>query len=209
MKLDIKTIAKNLTIKTNKGFNTDLFKSDTEIIEDSIDNYLTECDYYVSIDFETTTDNITKQVNGTKETFLTMLKGDIYLITAIEKKGYNGNIEETIYSKWLTLQGFNYFAKKSLQDPNQTEEDIQDLKDIINIYYQNMILESFGFEVDINDLFSIAEDKENYLQVKFIYDFIEYKINFNHLGLITSYSKNDIDNKEEIKTTFKRRGSKC
>jgi len=209
MKLDIKTIAKNLTIKTNKGFNTDLFKADTEIIEDSIDNYLAECTYYVSIDFETTTDNITKEVNGTKETFLTMIKGDVYLITAIEKKGFNGNIEETIYSKWLTLQGFNYFAKKTLQDPNQRDEDIQDLKDMKNIYYQEIINISFGLEIDINDLFSIAEDKENYLQVKFIYEFKEYKINFNHYELMTSFSQHDLDTKEEIKPTFKRRGSKC
>lgn len=207
-KISIKDIAKNLTHKTNKSFNTDLFKSDSEIIDEPIQVYLDELELYISVDYNTITD-INGEIIGQSETFIAYNKGETFLLTTQEKQGYKGEIEETIYSKWLTLQGYNYFSKKFiLENPNTDENDNDIIKEISKEFYNSQLAQGLHLEIDFSDILEIGEFKENYYQVSFVLNDEIIKINFNLNYQLTSFSRSGQTKTQEKKPLFQKRGNK-
>ncbi len=105
-KINLKNVIEGLQTSKNKTYNTDLFFADAE----NITNDFSKSNYnYLEL---LTTDH--DQKSGLpRETILAIgTEGDSYLIST-HPQIFNGEVSISIFSKWMTLQGFNYFSKNS------------------------------------------------------------------------------------------------
>lgn len=147
-KINLKDVVQGLKTSKNKTYNTDLFYADSENITSDFNkhNYA-----YLEL-LSTDTDSKTGLL---KETILAIgHSGDSYLINTIPHI-YNGETTISIFSKWLTLQGFNYFTKES-----ELFLDGEPAMEAVNYY--NDYLQEQGYDISYQDILELAEYNSEY-----------------------------------------------
>lgn len=152
--ITIKDIINNQKAKGTKGFNTDLFKSDSENITESFskDNY----ELLVLIDTDVDSRN-----EALKETIIGLERGEAFLINT-QPNNYQGNITVSIYQKWLTLQGFNYFTKKLFEELDNEFVDSEGRLSLEVKEYYNKCLKNEGIDVSYDDILELGEYNSEY-----------------------------------------------
>lgn len=138
-----------------KTFNKDLFKADSENLTDTFSK--TDYDFLDVI----TTDRTDA---GLKETILAIKDGDAYLISTVPSR-FNGEVSVAIYSKWLTLQGFNWIIKKELEKPTSKYIDEEGyLTNTVIDYYNLQLAEALGEDTDVtySDILDLGEYNSEY-----------------------------------------------
>ena len=137
----LKNIVDGIEVKEAKTFNTDLFKSDRETLED-----FNQSDY--SILYLVSMDNThgRGEHDNMRETLVAVgHESDFYLVTATNSS-YNGEPQVTFTQQELTLQGFIYFTK---------DEEIDE--EILDTY-----ILSQGYEVTQQDIREMGEFLPDY-----------------------------------------------
>lgn len=122
-------------IKTTRNFNTDLFKSDSEPMDNFIAN---EWDIIDLVSTDTLQDRF-------KETIVLVSDDMAYLLNHTRRQGFGGKIESTFWIQELTMKGMNYFTKESDKDYSE---------------YYNKLIAKYGFTVE--DIKEIGEFKTEY-----------------------------------------------
>lgn len=153
-KITLKDIINGQAKAKDKSYNRDLFKSDSENITESFN----KSDY----DFICLIGSDTDEKSGLlKETIIAYKGADSYLINTIPHE-YNGEVSINIYQKWLTLQGFNFFIKESLEvsQPEFIDDEGKLTFDIIEYY--NNVLNDEGYEIQYHDILDLGEFNSEY-----------------------------------------------
>jgi len=141
-KITLKDIVTGLQTKASKSYNTDIFSADAE----NITNEFNKSNYsyleLLSTDHDQKTGLVRETILGIGH------NGDAYLIST-HPNLYNGEISISIFSKWLTLKGFNYFGKNSelFADGKTQIEAIE--------FYNNQLQEE-GFSFNYEDVKELA-----------------------------------------------------
>jgi len=171
-KINLKNVIEGLKTTKSKSYNTDLFYSDSENITSDFNK-----NNYSYLELLTTDTDIKSGL--LKETILAIgYSGDSYLINTIPHI-YNGETTVSIFSKWLTLGGFNYFTKESelfLHGEIQMEA----------VNYYDDYLQEQGYDISYQDILELAEYNSEY-NVK-ILSFSDEENNY----YITINSKNQL-----------------
>lgn len=184
-KINLRDIISGQQVKGSKSYNTDLFKSDSENITETFqkDDY----DYLWLID---------TNCDGTdgllRETILAIKGNDAYLINT-NPHNYNGEITVSIYQKWLTLQGFNFFVGKP-----ENEELFYDVEGYLvpelKEFY-NLVLDSEGFEITYDDVLELGvfNSEYNCTTLSFEFQEVRYNITINEKQLLSKITKKQLN----------------
>lgn len=168
--ISLRDITKGLEgVKSSKGYNTDLFSSDVEVFD-----MFSASDYDDLVLIATDTG-----VDKMKETLVCTKDSDSYLVAVTQQKGFNGEMNTSVFVKSLTLQGYNYFTKEL--EPNDT--------------YYNMVLERSGYEITINEIKEIGVYNAQYNCTTLSFEFGDFKhwLTVNSRGQLSSIKKKPID----------------
>ena len=171
-----------------KTFNKDLFKADSENLTDTFSK--TDYDFLDVI----TTDRTDA---GLKETILAIKDGDAYLISTVPSR-FNGEVSVAIYSKWLTLQGFNWMVKKELESPDSKYIDEEGyLTDTVINYYNMQITEALGEGTDItySDILDLGEYNSEYncVTLSAMIETTRYSLTINERKQLSKITIRDFD----------------
>ena len=171
-----------------KTFNKDLFKADSENLTDTFSK--TDYDFLDVI----TTDRTDA---GLKETILAIKDGDAYLISTVPSR-FNGEVSIAIYSKWLTLQGFNWMVKKELESPDSKYIDEEGyLTDTVINYYNMQITEALGEGTDItySDILDLGEYNSEYncVTLSAMIETTRYSLTINERKQLSKITIRDFD----------------
>jgi hypothetical protein len=155
-----------------RGFNTDLFQADLEIIED-----FNKDDYQdiIYIDSRSTDHELSERYLGIKD-------NEAYLITARATQ-FNGETQITRAIQWLTLKGFNWIIKPLLVG----EEHLQDF--MVDFY--NSELKRNNFDIGFDDVILMATPNPqfNCSILELEDDNNNYYITINQQGLLSKITK--------------------
>jgi hypothetical protein len=143
-KITLKDIINGQKTKTSKGYNTDLFKGDSENITEDFSRHNYDFITLISTDTDTKSGLIRETIIGLKD-------GEAYLLNTIPSV-YNGEASVSIYSKWLTLTGFNYFSKSNDSFLDEEGHIIEEVKE-----FYDMILNNNNLEIKYNDIIELGE----------------------------------------------------
>jgi hypothetical protein len=192
-KITLKDIIAGQKTKTVGSYNTDLFKSDNENLTESFNKN----DY----DFITLISTDTDTKSGLlKESIIAISGGDSYLLNT-SPTAYNGEVNISIFSKWLTLQGFNYFTKENDNFLDTEGKIIQEVKN----YYNEVLLEN-NLDITYDDILELGEFNSEYncIILSFVTDDFNYYITINshqQLSKITKKVNMTKPNHSNVKTT--------
>ncbi len=143
-KITLKQIIEGQKTKKVSSYNTDLFKSDNENLTENFNKN----DY----DFITLISTDTDTKSGLlKESIIAISGSDAYLLNT-SPTAYNGEVSISIFSKWLTLQGFNYFTKENDVFLDHEGHIIQEVKE-----YYNAVLLGNELEITYQDILDLGE----------------------------------------------------
>ena len=170
-----------------KTFNKDLFKADSENLTDTFSK--TDYDFLDVI----TTDRTDA---GLKETILAIKDGDAYLISTVPSR-FNGEVSIAIYSKWLTLQGFNWMVKKELESPDSKYIDEEGyLTDTVINYYNMQITEALGdTDITYSDILDLGEYNSEYncVTLSAMIETTRYSLTINERKQLSKITIRDFD----------------
>jgi hypothetical protein len=147
-KINLKDVVQGLKTTKNKSYNTDLFSADAENITETFNKSNYTYLELLSTDHDPKTGLIRETILAIGE------QGDSYLIST-NPSLFNGEITISIFSKWLTLQGFNYFSKNS-----ELFFDGEIQMEAVN-YYDNYLQEQ-GYDISYQDILELAEYNSEY-----------------------------------------------
>lgn len=187
--ITIKDIINGQKTKGAKAYNTDLFKNDSENITESFDknNY----DEIMIIDT-----NIDTKTELIKETILGINKGDAYLINTQPSK-YNDEITVSIFSKWLTLQGFNFFTKKMFEGLDNAFIDDEGALTLTAKEFYNENLKESGIDVSYDDILEMGEYNPQYkcvtLSATIEEQNLRVSMTINERGQLSKITKTKLD----------------
>ena len=177
-KITLKDIINGQKTKTTSSYNTDLFKSDNENLTESFN----KADY----DFITLISTDTDTRSGLlKESIIAISGSDSYLINT-SPTAYNGEVSISIFSKWLTLQGFNYFTKENEAFLDIDGKIIQEVKN----YYNEVLLEN-NLEISYDDILELGEfnSEFNCIILSFVTEDYNYYITINSHQQLSKITK--------------------
>jgi len=189
--ISLKDAIQNLNNGTrNIGYNTDLFKGDSELIEDfKAENY----QYIIGVSTDV-------QENKFVESFLCIDGIDSYLVNAVHKI-FMGESQTAIYEKWLTLKGFNYFLGKALEGTGAERIPTEAVE------YYNSILKLEGYDICYQDILDLGEYSVQYNSTSLIFTVEDEKhiLTVNKYGMLSSIKRipSQIVNVGKMKTQFK------
>ena len=172
--ISIREAVKGLQVKGKTRFNTDLFKADSETLESfNAGDY----DYIIQI-----TSDVHSDQSKFIETFVATINEDGFLITAVHQM-FGGEIQTAIYSKWLTLKGFNYFVDKATITYDEMPYEIKD--------FYNRVLLSEGYDISYDDILELGEYSPEYKckSLRFEIDDIKHSLTINEKGYLSSIKK--------------------
>lgn len=190
--ITLKDIIQGQKTKEVKSFNTDLFKSDSENITENFDK--NDYDYIELI--ETNTDDKTGLL---KETIIAFKGQDSYLINTVPSL-YNGEVTVSIFQKWLTLSGFNYFTK----DNENFYDEEGHILEIVKEYYNN-VLKDNNLEITYQDILDLGEFNSEYncVILQFQYEEFKYYITINEKQQLSKITKKQSIAKMKATTPIK------
>jgi len=162
-------VVKGLEVQGTKKYNTDLFLSDVEILEDFSINEYNDCEL---ISTDAGNDEMT-------ETAIVTKKGDAFLITHTREKGFGGEWTESTFSKELTLKGYNYFTKNLYEQ---------------NTDYYNRVLEQNGYALTLDDVLTgIYNPEYKCTTLSFTNKNHKHWLTVNERGQLSSIKRKPLD----------------
>lgn len=144
-KITLKDIIQGQKIKEVKSYNSDLFKSDSENVTQDFNK--NDWDYLTLLSTDTDT-----KTGLLKETILGIQGQDAYLINT-QPSSYNGEVTVSIYQKWLTLQGLNFFIKENDNFYDEEGHLTEEIKD----YYSKVLSNEYNLDITYQDVIELGE----------------------------------------------------
>ena len=194
-KINLKDIVSSLPVKGTKSYNTDLFKSDSENITETFNKN----DYDLLILIDTNCDGVDGML---RETIIGLIGSDAYLINT-QPHNYNGEITVSIFQKWLTLQGLNYFIGKT-ENEDLFYDNEGYLSEEIKEFY-NQLLDFEGYEITYQDILELGVYNQEYkcTTLSFEIDNIKHNITINDKQLLSKITRKNSNITETKKETVK------
>jgi len=175
-----------------KSFNTDLFKADSENITESFNKENYECLVLVSTDLDTKNEAI-------KESIIAIDGKDSYILNT-NPSNYQGVITTSIYSKWLTLQGFNFFTKDLFMSLDNEFIDGEGQITTTAMDYYNAQIEEAGIEATYDDIMTLGEYNSEYKcqTLSAVIEELDIRVSLtiNERGQLSKITKTKLDSKE-------------
>jgi hypothetical protein len=178
--ISLKNITSNRTAK--KAFNTDLFKTDREPLEN-----FSKDDFLLILPLDSTSTD-----NEFRETALIFDMDNLPHLINIRQTSYNNEKQLNINSQELTLKGCNYFFKKSAY--------CEDMLPLELIAFYNKELKENKFDFSYEDVVELAEFESdlNCSILRLEDDEAKYFITVNSEGFLSKITKKlKLDEKKE------------
>ena len=152
--INIRDIINGQAKAKSNNYNTDLFQSESE----NITQQFNKRDYEV---LELITTDIDTKTGLLKETIIGYNDSGAYLINTVPSS-YNGEVTVSIFEKWLTLQGFNFFIKEMLAHSDNAFVDHEGKLTEIVIDFYNWELKENGYNISYQDVRDLGEFNSQY-----------------------------------------------
>jgi hypothetical protein len=177
-KITLKDIIAGQKTKAVGSYNTDLFKSDNENLTEDFNKSNYDFITLISTDTDTRSGLL-------KESIIAISGADAYLLNT-SPTAYNGEVNISIFSKWLTLQGFNYFTKENDNFLDTEGKIIQEVKN----YYNEVLLEN-NLDITYDDILELGEfnSEFNCIILSFVTDDYNYYITINSHQQLSKITK--------------------